>query len=135
MNKLLPCVVAVISNHTVCDVSVSHTMVFCEMKLFCLTLLKHEFIHNLTSAAWCSVRTKMKLGKVETLNIQKIVEILEMKRPECIIDCVAFFYVKGRLGEYYQPKNNFRSSARSEERRPSKLQNLQNINPTSQLLT
>jgi len=57
------------------------------------------------------------------------------EEAECIIDCVAFFYVKGRLGEYYQPKNNFRSSARSEERRPSKLQNLQNINPTSQLLT
>ena len=68
--------------------------------------------------------------------IQKILEILEIKRLKlCIIDCVAFFYEKGRGGEYYQSKNNFRSSAPSEERRPSKLQNLQDINPTSQLLT
>ena len=71
----------------------------------------------------------------ETL-IQKILEILEIKRLKlCIIDCVAFFYEKGRGGEYYQSKNNFRSSAPSEERRPSKLQNFQDINPTSQLLT
>lgn len=59
--------------------------IICSAEVSCLTLLKREFIHNLTSAAWCSVRTKMKLGKVETLNIQKIVEILEMKRLNVLL--------------------------------------------------